>query len=584
MENGQKTIRELFDGKKIFKIPEYQRAYAWEEKQLLDFIDDIKYQKINKDYFFGTILFQEGGLRNGFEVIEIVDGQQRITTLIVFINQLIKNIKDIDDNVKAIYLDTFIKSFGIYKLEVLGQDNEFFRTYILEDNIVQDGYITTPSQKKLYFAKNFFKTELMKYNCSELNIFMEKISSTKLLTYSVTDKSEATLIFETTNDRGKQLTNLEKTKSFLMYKTYLCSENAESELNNIQSRFTSIYNDYSNIEDDIDENSILQYHFIAFEDWVSGKVKEYQKYIDKLKEKINTLINENNEEEQALEYINKYSRELRETFSIVKELLHSEIKELEDIKILPNTANFYPIIIKTYKLDTTSDKSNFKLVLRLIEIFSFRVYGIGRSMPYTGQSRFYNLARDFKGDFNTLINNIKSIIKEYSTDKRFIEDIEYEEFYSYYSSNIRNYFFWKYENYLRTTEQPISQELGYKDYLSKDKKTKFSIEHIIPQNPDEKYKKIITQELMYNKVDKDFEEEYLNCIGNLTIDPISANSSKQNLQFPIKDNKYFKRAPYKCQNELIDFLDKTQFTANSIEERQKKLVGFALDYWNCDKI
>ena len=59
MENGQKTIRALFDGSKIFNIPQYQRAYAWEEKQLDDFVDDIENQQPGKNYFFGTILFQE---------------------------------------------------------------------------------------------------------------------------------------------------------------------------------------------------------------------------------------------------------------------------------------------------------------------------------------------------------------------------------------------------------------------------------------------------------------------------------------------------------------------------------------------
>lgn len=581
MENGQKTIKDLFDGKKIFKIPEYQRAYAWEEKQLQDFIDDLKNQRINKNYFFGTILFQEGGNNNNFEIIEIVDGQQRITTLILFLNELIKNI---NDNSKEIYIDTYIKSFGIYKLEVLGQDNEFFRTYIIEDNVVQEGYITTPSQKKLLFAKKYFQ-EQIKILTNDLSDLMSKISNTNVLTYSVKDKSEATLIFETTNDRGKQLTNLEKTKSFLMYKTYICSENPETELANIQARFTNIYKDYSQIEDEIEENSILQYHFIAFEKWVTGKVKEYQKYIEKLKVNVNSLISEDNiNDEKALDYINKYSRELRETFSIVKELLLSEMPELQDVRILPNTANFYPLIIKAYKLDNSSDKNEFRRILRLIEIYSFRVYAIGSSMPYTGQSRFYSLARDFHGDFEELIDSIKNIIKEYSNEKRFIEDLGYEDFCNYYSSGIKNYFYWKYENYLRAKEQPVSQELGYKDYLNKDKKTKFSIEHIIPQNPDEKYRKVITEELMYDKVDEVFEETYLNCIGNLTIDPLSANASKQNIEFTSKNNKYFKRAPYKCQNELGDFLEGDKFTANSIEKRQEKLIKFASDYWNCDNI
>ena len=81
MENGQKRISELFGGRKIFHIPKYQRAYAWEEKQLKDFVEDIENQKLGRSYFFGTILFQEQQRHEGFEMIDIVDGQQRITTL-----------------------------------------------------------------------------------------------------------------------------------------------------------------------------------------------------------------------------------------------------------------------------------------------------------------------------------------------------------------------------------------------------------------------------------------------------------------------------------------------------------------------
>ena len=81
LENGQKRISELFDGRKIFNIPKYQRAYAWEEQQLKDFVEDIENQKPDRSYFFGTILFQAQPRREGFEIIDIVDGQQRITTL-----------------------------------------------------------------------------------------------------------------------------------------------------------------------------------------------------------------------------------------------------------------------------------------------------------------------------------------------------------------------------------------------------------------------------------------------------------------------------------------------------------------------
>ncbi len=67
MQDGQKTIKDLFDSSTIFNIPKYQRAYAWEKEQLDAFVEDLENQDTNKDHFFGTILLQkqepEGNLR-----------------------------------------------------------------------------------------------------------------------------------------------------------------------------------------------------------------------------------------------------------------------------------------------------------------------------------------------------------------------------------------------------------------------------------------------------------------------------------------------------------------------------------------
>ena len=97
MENGQRTIFELFSGEKHFLIPKYQRAYAWEDKQRKDFLEDIKNQRDDKQYFLGTILFQDNKeIKDGFEQIEIVDGQQRITTTIIFMQVLLKLLEKLD--------------------------------------------------------------------------------------------------------------------------------------------------------------------------------------------------------------------------------------------------------------------------------------------------------------------------------------------------------------------------------------------------------------------------------------------------------------------------------------------------------
>jgi len=342
LENGQKRISELFDGRKIFNIPKYQRAYAWEEKQLKDFVEDIENQKPDRSYFFGTILFQEQPRDKGFEMIDIVDGQQRITTLIIFMKLLLAEQEKAGNDVTMLE-DTYIQIYNRYKLSVLDIDNDFFTSYILQDNRPDVSQVHTPSQRRLLEAKDFLN-QTIKARPDKIGEFIDTIESMKVLTYSVEDKAEATLIFETTNDRGKSLTSLEKTKSFLMHKTYIVSDNPETDLDTLQNRFSEIYRNYEEIESRVDEDSILQYHFIAFEEWY--RKSEYQHPVQMIKQKVNGLINENSVAEAAT-FIDRCSLQLKESFETVKTLFTSREVYLLDIFSLSRQATFYPLLSKT---------------------------------------------------------------------------------------------------------------------------------------------------------------------------------------------------------------------------------------------
>ena len=93
MRTGKSTVKEIFDGTRIFNVPIYQRAYSWEvEDNLKDFLADIVNQHPDRTYFLGSFLFHIQGQRNEFTVIDIVDGQQRLTTFLIFINVLIRNL------------------------------------------------------------------------------------------------------------------------------------------------------------------------------------------------------------------------------------------------------------------------------------------------------------------------------------------------------------------------------------------------------------------------------------------------------------------------------------------------------------
>ncbi len=110
MEFSQKTVLGLFDSsKKHFIIPVYQRAYSWEKLEWKNFIEDLEEQtKGENKYYYGNLLLETIVKDREYEII---DGQQRITTITIFMRALVDVLKernldvDIDiDDIEKTYL------------------------------------------------------------------------------------------------------------------------------------------------------------------------------------------------------------------------------------------------------------------------------------------------------------------------------------------------------------------------------------------------------------------------------------------------------------------------------------------------
>ena len=472
----------------------------------------------------------------------------------------------------------YIQVYGEYKLRVLQDDNDFFKSYILQDKPSDE--VGTPSQRRLLKAKEILRQRIENYPLNTLREFKDKIECMKILTYSVEDNAEAALIFETTNDRGKSLTNLEKTKSFLMYKTYLVSKHPGNRLDDLQNRFSTIYRNYEVIEKEVEEDAILQYHFIAFEKWTSsGRNYEYQSPVPQIKKQVNQLVNDSDNKLEVMNFIDRHSLELKESFVFMKRLLQSREPHLLNIFALNRPAVFYPLLIKAYKFDKSDEQQYFKRVAQLVEIICFR-FGIERSRADNGREQLYRMTRDFNQDFDELIKNLKRFIDDHCYNYYFRSNLSSSSFYDDASNNDQQYLFWKYENYLRIEKQPIFAEMSYDEFTNRDSRTKFSIERIIPENP--KSSKVVEDKSILPEMTQEFRENYLGYIGNLTIDPLSANSSKSNHSFDYKNQNYFRKAPLKTQNELDEFLNQetSKWDDVSIQKRGKEILDFALKHWN----
>ena len=86
MEFKTTTVKGLFDSGLQFSIPVYQRAYSWQKDNWTVFLEDIKQQVARENpYYFGSLLLETVKKEEKYDVI---DGQQRLTTIVIFMRAL----------------------------------------------------------------------------------------------------------------------------------------------------------------------------------------------------------------------------------------------------------------------------------------------------------------------------------------------------------------------------------------------------------------------------------------------------------------------------------------------------------------
>ena len=140
----QASLYEVFRTK-LFLIPDYQRGYAWEKKQVDDLIEDLELLPPGREHFFGTLVIRATGQElydkedNKFKVYEIIDGQQRLTTGIIFLSvifqEMLKNsdrFKSQAEGIRKNFLGFLDKNECSQPKLILNQDcRTYFETSIL---------------------------------------------------------------------------------------------------------------------------------------------------------------------------------------------------------------------------------------------------------------------------------------------------------------------------------------------------------------------------------------------------------------------------------------------------------------------
>ncbi len=341
------TIRKMLAGNQIV-VPTYQRAYSWETpKEKSDrkthtdvFLADLEeYNKSNAKtpYYFGHFLFEEKGNR-----FYVIDGQQRLTTIVIFLSALFTRLKTIIDlrEEEEVCFEDMIKRRSTFRFSTVDYDNQLFKDYVIEQTKKDKNGLDTESARRTADAFDYFTKQLANKDEDYLTKMLKIISSSSCTTHQVYNESEAIQMFIFQNNRGKKPSNLEVIKAQFMYNVHLYGdEDKDNLISEIKNRFEKIYKSISSIEYKIDEDDVLVYTLrVYFNSLWEGNALD----------KINKTLSEQN----PIPFIKAFTQSLAVSFEHLSTFFGKDEREniaIHSLVTLGGIAIACPFIIKAYK-------------------------------------------------------------------------------------------------------------------------------------------------------------------------------------------------------------------------------------------
>lgn len=548
---------------KSISVPNYQRAYSWDTdsvnksaKQVNTFLSDLL-NYINSHsstpYYFGHFLFEEKG-ENEYAII---DGQQRLTTTVIFLSALYKRLKEIrniekvedfDDDLYISYCNT-IKQRSQYRFSTVDYDNQMFRDYVIDQTSNDRSDIDTLSKARIADAFDYFKARLADIEEKELLALLNAITHASCTTHVVKDAAEAVQMFIFQNNRGKKPTNLEIIKAQFMYHIHLHAPSEETEpiLSEITERFEHIYKSISQIESYLDEDNILNY-----------TVKICRNNLEDISS--TDFVNENLGKTDSITFIRDFTRLLASGFTQVAKFLQQEKENMlyHALLVSADKSIMFPFIIKAMRNGMEQDGLNL-LAKSLEQIFlRNRIIGTRANLLW----RLNTCYQEMKSDAMTVVNHIEWMKNRndwwgYWNNEELTRCLNMGMYHQ-----TAKILLWKYENHLI-----VSGKSGYTAVRYDSIETPH-LEHIAPQTENTEV------DNGYCPYDEDFHNRYLECLGNYLLLSGSHNISLSNDRFQIKRDSY---THLQQQLEVLRMTEQDQlWDKEKIRQRHSKIVDYLM--------
>lgn len=300
-DSGTKNFGSILSGG-LYRIPNYQRGYAWTSKEVNDLIDDLEYVTDNEsigDHYLNSVIVAEKQGETSAEISDVIDGQQRLLTASLLANEILRkafelctndnqNIGQLRQNIEdKLYNDVFKRSPSRIQYRILpAEEHQDVFEQLIPENLEEERNLDaieteadSPSEQKFVEAVDAISERLDGImNTSENEtipeklMYLDRLASTlhkdfTATLHEVNSPSEAGRIFEAINDRGRDLNRADKIKSYLVYRASL--PDVDTRVEDIHESFTRVYeklNEYASGPAEVDDliDKLISQHWTIF--------------------------------------------------------------------------------------------------------------------------------------------------------------------------------------------------------------------------------------------------------------------------------------------------------------------------------
>jgi hypothetical protein len=491
-----------------------------------------------------------------YGVFNIVDGQQRLTTLIIILKALENKMLQGNDEQKkeATKLNELLIK-GDKRLILLQTNHDsssLFRKYLLEGTISAEDSISTAAEKNLVNAFHECETFVEKWPTGPVSLLKTVKNRLDFIFYSLDDEESVYTIFEVLNSRGLEVDWLDKCKSILMGIAFdkFKGKAGYEHISEIHKRWTRIYQAVGLKE--IPGHEILRFA-------ATLKHPEEQSRILSAADAVEFFRSYCEKEPSAVIQVSD------EFLDIAKKLdklyANPRLKAVTDIA----HARLLAISVMLNKVMNNTEKEE---ILNAWESTTFKIFGLCGLDSRSEVGNYTRLAQSIisnKISKQEMVRNLNSLVEKDKVNDA-IDKFKGKDCYFDWPNDDLLYFFYRYEEYLAEQAGASVSKETWEQIWSATPST--TVEHIYPETPGQGWQ---------GKLGKGVRPEtQMHRLGNLMILPPGVNSQAWNKPFEAKKEVYRKNHHLRLMDEI---LIKRDWNKAAIDEREKRLLKWAITTW-----